>query len=60
VVHESDDPCDRPRAAGVRVPIGVESIAQVRFADRSEMTMTYRYEMVNGLPVTSSDVMGGQ
>jgi hypothetical protein len=39
------------RIAGVRVPLGIESIAHVRIAGRSEMSMTYRYEMVNGQPV---------
>src|SRR5262245_10048362 len=43
------------RVAGVRVPLGVESIAQVRIAGRSEMTMTYHYEMVNGQLVTASE-----
>jgi hypothetical protein len=36
------------RVAGVRVPLGVESVAQIRIAGRSEMSMTYQYEMVNG------------
>ena len=43
------------RVGGIRVPLAVESIAQIRIAGRSEMTMTYRYEMVNGEVVTSSD-----
>jgi hypothetical protein len=43
------------RVAGVRVPLDVESIAQVRIAGRSVMTMTYQYEMVNGQVVTPSD-----
>ena len=42
------------RVAGVRAPLGVESVAQVRIAGRSEMTMTYQYEMVNGQVVDSS------
>jgi hypothetical protein len=42
------------RVGGVRVPLGVESIAQIRIAGRSEMTMTYHYEMVNGQVVDSS------
>src|SRR5262245_43986743 len=41
------------RVAGVRVPLGVESIAQIRIAGTSEMTMTYQYEMVNGRLVDS-------
>ena len=43
------------RVGGIRVPLGVESVAQIRIAGRSEMTMTYRYEMVNGEVVASSD-----
>jgi len=42
------------RVAGVRVPLRVESTAQIRIAGRSEMTMTYDYEMVNGHTVDSS------
>ena len=42
------------RVAGVRVPLGVESIARIRIAGKSEMTMTYEYEMVNGLIVDPS------
>src|SRR5262245_36742042 len=42
------------RIGGVRVPLSVESIAQVRIAGRSEMTMTYQYEMVNGQIVDPS------
>ena len=44
------------RVAGVRVPLSIESVAQVRIAGRSAMTMTYRYEMVNGHPVTSDEI----
>jgi hypothetical protein len=42
------------RVGGVRVPISLHSIAQVRVAGRSEMTMTCQYEMVNGQAVDSS------
>ena len=43
------------RVGGVRVPLGVESVAQVRIAGLSELTMTYQYEMVNGQPVDAGD-----
>jgi len=46
------------RVAGVRVPLSVESVAQVRIAGPSAMTMTYRYEMVNGRPVTHEENAG--
>ena len=42
------------RVGGARVPLGVETIAQIRGAGRSEMTMTYQYEMVNGQVVDTS------
>jgi hypothetical protein len=45
------------RVAGVRVPISMESVALVRIAGRSEMTMTYRYEMVNGQAVAPDDTI---
>jgi hypothetical protein len=46
------------RIAGIRVPLSVESVAQVRIAGRSAMTMTYRYEMVNGLEVMHKENAG--
>lgn len=45
------------RIAGVRVPLSVDSTAHVRIAGTSTMSMTYRYEMVNGLAV-STDTHG--
>jgi hypothetical protein len=41
------------RVGGVRVPLCVESVAHIRIAGRSELTMTYQYEMVNGHVVAS-------
>ena len=38
------------RIGGVRVPVQVESTAHVRLAGPSAMTMTYRYETINGVP----------
>jgi hypothetical protein len=46
------------RIAGVRVPLSIESVAQVRIAGPSAMTMTYRYEMVNGLEVVHKENAG--
>ena len=46
------------RVAGVRVPLSIESVAQVRIAGPSAMTMTYRYEMVNGRPVSHDEIAG--
>ena len=42
------------RVGGLRVPIRVESTAQIRFAGTSTMTMTYDYEMINGVNVSST------
>ena len=42
------------RVAGLRVPIRVESTAQIRFAGTSTMTMTYDYEVINGVNVGAS------
>src|SRR6185503_1181213 len=42
------------RVGGLRVPIRVESTAQIRFAGVSTMTMTYDYEMINGVDVGAS------
>ena len=39
------------RVAGARVPIRLDTTARVRFAGMSTMTMTYAYEMVNGIAV---------
>jgi hypothetical protein len=36
------------RIAGVRMPVAVESVANVRIAGRSTFRMTYDYESVNG------------
>jgi hypothetical protein len=46
------------RIAGIRVPLSVESVAQVRIAGPSAMTMTYRYDMVNGRTVTQEETTG--
>ena len=39
------------RVGGLRVPIRVDSSAQMRLAGTSELTMTYEYEMINGVAV---------
>lgn len=39
------------RIGGVRVPIRLDSTAQIRFAGESTLSMLYDYEMVNGLPL---------
>ena len=42
------------RVGGLRVPIRVESTAQIRLAGTSTMSMTYVYEMINGVNVGTS------
>jgi len=44
------------RVAGLRVPVRVESTAQIRFAGTSTMTMTYNYEMINGVKISPSAI----
>jgi hypothetical protein len=39
------------RIGGLRVPVRVESTAQMRLVGTSTMTMTYDYSMINGVPV---------
>ena len=42
------------RIGGHRVPVRVDSTAQMRLAGTSTLTMTYDYEMINGITVTPS------
>src|SRR5262245_39529664 len=44
------------RVGGVRVPVAFESVASVRFAGTSTLTMTYEYETVNGRPVSAESM----
>jgi hypothetical protein len=37
------------RIGGVRVPVRLDSTAQIRFAGESSLSMTYDYEMINGV-----------
>lgn len=37
------------RLGGIRVPIRLDSTAQIRFAGESTLSMIYEYEMVNGV-----------
>jgi hypothetical protein len=42
------------RLSGVRVPTRLDSVAQIRFAGTSTFSMTFEYEMVNGLAVRAA------
>jgi hypothetical protein len=39
--------------------VRIESVAQIRFAGTSTMTMTYDYEMINGVDVSSAGAVTG-
>jgi hypothetical protein len=39
------------RIAGMRVPVRLDSSAQIKFAGESTLSMTYDYEMINGMAV---------
>lgn len=39
------------RIGGVRVPVRLDTTAQIKIAGRSSMSMIYDYEMINGTPV---------
>jgi hypothetical protein len=45
------------RVNGLRVPVRVESTAQIRFAGTSTMTMTYDYQMINGVSIPPSSTV---
>ena len=40
------------RIGGVRVPVRLDSTAQIRFAGESSLSMVYDYEMINGVDLT--------
>lgn len=42
------------RIGGLRVPVRVDSTAQIRFAGASTLAMTYQYDMINGITVVPS------
>src|SRR3954462_5569737 len=44
------------RKAGVRVPVEIESVAQVLIAGRSTFKMTYEYQTINGQVVGNPEV----
>ena len=48
------------RIGGLRVPVRVDSIAQMRLAGTSTLTMTYDYEMINGVTVAPSQAIAAR
>jgi hypothetical protein len=45
------------RLSGVRVPTRLDSVAQIRLAGTSTFSMTFEYEMVNGLDVAPANAV---
>ncbi len=45
------------RLSGVRVPTRLDSVAQIRFAGTSTFSMTFEYEMVNGVDVAPANAV---
>ena len=43
------------RVGGVRVPVATEAVAHLRVAGRSEFSMAYEYESINGRPVETAN-----
>ena len=43
------------RIGGARVPVAFESVASIRMAGKATFTMSYEYQSVNGLDVSSGD-----
>jgi hypothetical protein len=48
------------RVSGVRVPTRLDSVAQIRFAGKSTFSMTFEYEMVNGLDVVPANAVASR
>ena len=48
------------RIGGLRVPVRVDSTAQMRLAGTSTLTMTYAYEMINGVTVAPSHAIAAR
>jgi hypothetical protein len=48
------------RIGGLRVPVRIDSTAQMRLAGTSTMTMTYDYEMINGVAVRSPQTLAAR
>ena len=48
------------RLGGIRVPMRVDSVAQVRLAGRSTFSMTFDYEMVNGVALIPASTVASR
>jgi hypothetical protein len=48
------------RLSGVRVPTRLDSVAQIRFAGTSTFSMTFEYEMVNGVDLPAANAVASR
>ena len=48
------------RLHGIRVPIRVDSVAQMRLAGTSTLSMTYEYEMINGVNMAPANAVAAR
>ena len=48
------------RVSGVRVPTRLDSVAQIRLAGTSTLSMTFEYEMVNGLELPLANAIASR
>ncbi len=48
------------RVSGVRVPTRLDSVAQIRLAGTSTLSMTFEYEMVNGVELAAANAVASR
>lgn len=48
------------RLHGIRVPVRVDSIAQMRLAGTATLSMTYEYEMINGVDMAPANALASR
>jgi hypothetical protein len=48
------------RLHGIRVPVRVDSVAQMRLAGTATLSMTYEYEMVNGVDMAPANAVASR
>jgi hypothetical protein len=48
------------RLHGIRVPVRVDSVAQMRLAGTSTFSMTYEYEMINGVNMAPANAVAAR
>ena len=48
------------RLHGIRVPVRVDSVAQMRLAGTATLLMTYEYEMINGVDVAPANAVAAR